>query len=386
MAGSSKPDYNGACISRLIPALLHHLETVGTGIKLSSSAAKRSSKPTPGSLPAWMPQLIESVRQVVVLVVDGLGWEQLTDRAHLTPGLNAMQGGAITTVAPTTTATALTSMTTGLAPAQHGVLGYRLRLRERDVLNVLRWEVGDRPERLEPSSLQTAEAFIGRDIPVITRHEYVASKFSEVCMRGSRKVGYGATSRVPVEVREFLNQGAPLVFVYYDRLDTVAHARGLGGDYDAEICVVDGLVSSLVDCLVPGSGLIVTSDHGQVQIDTPPIVLDVNVSSTVAFMSGEGRFRWLHCQGGAESATLDAARDIYGGVAWVRERGQLIDDGWFGGGMTAAYAKRLGDVAILCHAPVSIHDPAEVGSSALRCRHGSVTSAEMLVPLLAQSR
>src|ERR1700720_4227233 len=95
------PDYGGACISSVVPALL------GT----------RRDWP-------WLP--------------DGLGWEQLRERTALAPFLTSMAGGAITSVAPTTTATALTSITTGLTPAEHELVGYRVRVGS-DVLNVLRW-------------------------------------------------------------------------------------------------------------------------------------------------------------------------------------------------------------------------------------------------------
>ena len=76
---------------------------------------------------------------MVLLVLDGLGWEQLQERSHLAPTLAAMAGGPITTVAPSTTATALTSLTTGSRPAAHGLVGYRVRVSGTDVLNVLRW-------------------------------------------------------------------------------------------------------------------------------------------------------------------------------------------------------------------------------------------------------
>ncbi len=72
-------------------------------------------------------------------MLDGLGWEQLQDAprpdAHVS---RAMTGGPITTVAPSTTATALTSITTGLPPGEHGVVGYRIDV-HGEVLNVLRW-------------------------------------------------------------------------------------------------------------------------------------------------------------------------------------------------------------------------------------------------------
>src|SRR6185437_9574443 len=88
----------------------------------------------------WLPEVVRDAEHVVLLVLDGLGWNAVREHAADMPVLAGMQGGPITTVVPSTTATALTSIATGLAPAQHGVLGYRV-LVGGSVLNVLRWDV-----------------------------------------------------------------------------------------------------------------------------------------------------------------------------------------------------------------------------------------------------
>jgi len=64
-------------------------------------------------------------------------------------------------------------------------------------------------------------------------------------------------------------------------------------------------------------------------------------------------------------------------------REQLIEDGWFGTPMSPPVANRLGDVAVVAHQPVSYHDPDDSGPFELVCRHGSMTSAEVYVPLVA---
>ena len=84
-------------------------------------------------------------------------------------------------------------------------------------------------------------------------------------------------------------------------------------------------------------------------------------------------------------ALLVATQAAYGDVAWIVSREQVLDEGWFGPAVSAPVAARLGDVALAAHAPVSFHDPADTGPFPLVCRHGSLTSAEVLVPLLAAS-
>ena len=132
-SGPLIPDYAGPNVRGIIPALL------GPG-------------PWASSLPSWMPEPVAAAEQVVLLVLDGLGWEQLQDRRQLMPVLTSMSGGAITTVAPTTTATALSSIATGLTPAEHGLLGYRMMI-GGEVLNVLRWaSAGRRQAALVPAA------------------------------------------------------------------------------------------------------------------------------------------------------------------------------------------------------------------------------------------
>jgi hypothetical protein len=104
--------------------------------------------------------------------------------------------------------------------------------------------------------------------------------------------------------------------------------------------------------------------------------------SSVHFLSGEGRFRWLHARPGAADDLLAATCELYGASTWVRARDQLIEEGLFGGKPNGALVARLGDVALLPHGPIAFIDPADTGETRLQSRHGSLTSDEMLVPLV----
>ncbi|MDQ3575634.1 MAG: alkaline phosphatase family protein, partial [Actinomycetota bacterium] len=164
------PDYGGACLTSVVSALFD-----------------RDSAP-----PAWLPEPVGAARQVVLLVLDGLGWDQLRERPHLAPTLHAMVGGAITSVAPTTTATALTSLTTGLAPALHGVVGYRVQVSRGEVMNVLRWTTsrGDAREAVPPEKFQTHVAFANSGAPVVTRAEFATTGFTAAHLAGARLYGW----------------------------------------------------------------------------------------------------------------------------------------------------------------------------------------------------
>jgi hypothetical protein len=102
----------------------------------------------------------------------------------------------------------------------------------------------------------------------------------------------------------------------------------------------------------------------------------------LTWISGEGRFRWLHTRPGATESVVDAATELHGDVAWIRTREQVIGEGWLGGIPSPAIAARLGDVALIPFAPTAFLDPADTGELRLKARHGSLTPDEMLVPLL----
>jgi hypothetical protein len=364
------PDYQGPNLVGLIPAL---------------------SAP-PGNRPDWVPEPLKDAEQVVLLVIDGLGWLQLQERAELAPVLSGMLGGTITSVAPTTTATALTSITVSAPPAAHGIVGYKLVVdgtEGREVMNVLRWRSasGDMREVVDPSTFQPILPFGGRPVPVVSKAEFNGTGFSTAHQRGAPLAGWVQPSSLPVEVRRLIGAGTPLVYAYYEGIDKVAHFHGFGDHYDAELVAVDRIVGDLLDGLPAGVGLAVTSDHGQVEVGERATGLDPRITSEIEMASGEARFRWLHAASGGSGsieklATL--AGEIYGDEAWVATCDQMEADGWFGGPLSPTVRARLGDVAVVPYAPVGYLAPTETSEPVLVCRHGSLTPEEMFVPFLGQ--
>jgi hypothetical protein len=191
-------------------------------------------------------------------------------------------------------------------------------------------------------------------------------------------------STLPVEVARLLAEGEPFVYAYYDGIDKVAHEWGLRAHYEAEVAAADRLVAAVLAVLPAGAALLVTSDHGQVDVGDDTIALSPQIMDDVTFLSGEGRFRWLHARPGTVEQLAERAAALYGHVAWVRTRQQILAEEWLGGMPVPEVEQRLGDVALIAHAPVAFLDPADTGEVSLVSRHGSLTPAEMLVPLLAR--
>lgn len=359
------PDYAGANVRGLIPALL------------GPHAAN-------GGMPPWMPSIVADADAVALLILDGLGWDQLEEHRDLMPTLAAMDARPIDTVAPTTTATALTSIATGLTPGEHGLIGYRMVL-GGEVVNVLRWANGEQGVRRShpPRDVQPFDPFLGSQPPVISQAELQGSAFTEAHLRGSKPVGWRSPSSISVEAAAQIAAGERFVYAYYGGIDKIAHERGFGLYYDSELRWADALVASIIETLPAGTVLLITADHGQVHVGDRVIRPSAEMLRDVTLQSGEGRFRWLHCAPGAIADVVDAARDEVGHLAWVVTREQMIDEQWFGPTVSPPVRSRLGDVALVAREPVSFYEEGDSGPFELVCRHGSLTSAEVHVPLLA---
>lgn len=367
------PDYRTACLSNVVPALLGPPDASG-----------------------WLPTPAREAKAVVLLLVDGMGWEQLQERTGLAPVLSGMEGGAITTVAPTTTTTALTSLTTGAAPGEHGLIGYQIHI-QGQVLNALRWTAGpkkaDARKSIVPEQVQTRPAFFGRRVPAVGRSEFRGTGFTRAHLDGVDHRGYKLTSSIAVEVQMLVDGGAPLVYAYYDGPDRVAHEYGFGPYLDAEYAEVDHLVGQLLAALPPEAALLVVSDHGQVMVGDATVELSRDVLALSSVVSGEARFRWLHARPGRASELLTVATERYGRYGLVAGRQQVLDEEWFGPYVSPEARSRMGDVALVPRDSVAFTEPKPPDQNPsgneskslfqLIARHGSLTSAEMLVPCLA---
>ena len=355
------PALDGACVSGIVPALFGQVDD------------------------GWIPEIARAGDAVVVLVLDGLGWSAVQDHARSMPCLSSMQGTSITTVAPSTTATALTSIATGLAPAQHGIVGYRMLVGD-EVLNVLRWSVSNRGRIPEPNDVQRYAPFLGQEVPVVTRSEFRETGFTRAHLRGTRLAGWHTTVGLIEQCVRAVEAGERFVYAYYPGIDSIAHEYGLhDGVFANELAFADRLVGELVDALPASAAVLVTSDHGQIHLDAESWIDVPELGALSTTMAGDGRFRYLYAAPGGGRELLAAARELVSDRAWVWSRAELLDLGVLGADANANVPGRVGNVVLAAREPVAFVDPALPNERKLRSGHGSLTPDEMYVPLLAAS-
>lgn len=334
--------------------------------------------------PSWLPGPARDAARTVLLVLDGLGHEQLDANRSIAPNLAAMDGGWISSVVPSTTSAALTSIVTGRHPVEHGVLGYRVREGD-DVLNVLQWRMEGGGRAPDPATFQRYAAFGGRPVPVVTQSSFRNSGFTRAHLAGVELAGWSTVAVLVEQCVRAVRAGAPLVYAYYPGVDTVAHEFGLDDDrYRAEVTFADRLVGWLLDALPTDCALLVTADHGQVEVGPDGWLEVTELAPLVALQAGDGRFRYLHAREGRSAALAGAARELAGDRAWVLTRRELLEGGWLGPARPSpAAGARIGDVVLAARDRWAFIDPALRREAGLVGAHGSLTDAEMRVPLLA---
>lgn len=341
---------------------------------------------------------IEPARAAALLLVDGLGTELLRDHAEDAPFLSALpDAGPLTVGFPSSTATSLASLSTGLPPGGHGLLATTMLLSDEVVMNTLRWtrhEVNagaDLREDFPPESVQPAPTIFERaeaagvGVTVVSDAKFHRSGLTRAVQRGGEYAGVLAYGDLAARMLTALAEpGRRLVYGYHADLDAMGHVYGPGSlPWRVQLAQVDRLVETIATRLPPDAVLAVTGDHGMVTMDrTFDADTDPRLRAGVRTLSGEPRARHAYAQPGAAADVLATWQGLLGDAALVVPREQAVDEGWFGP-LSPRYANRIGDVVAAALGTAGVtRSKAEPFLSNMIGQHGSLTPAEQLVPLL----
>lgn len=344
--------------------------------------------------------LPEPIGGACVLLVDGLGAELLDTYADEAPVLAGLRERTLHVGFPSTTAAGLAALGTGCPSGGHGIVGYSFRLPGAGVINALRWrphpwgeDLRDTvvPEDVQPmpTTFERA-ASAGMAVSVISGAEFTGSGLTRAVLRGGRYVGVQALGDLASAVRYAVADGG-FCYGYHSELDLLGHLHGPGSAaWRMQLRQVDRLVESVIEGLPAGGLLAVVADHGMVAVQADDMV-DIDscqpLLTGVEAVGGEPRARHVYAADGAAADVLAAWRETLADRAWVVSREEAIAAGWFGGSVGAAVWPRIGDVVAAARGSAAmVRRAVEPAESSLIGHHGSLTSAEQLVPLLVAFR
>lgn len=339
---------------------------------------------------------IGDVDRIAVVLVDGMGWHLLSQLACDAPLLASVTTGGIGLLSelactfPSTTPTSLVSLGTGATPGEHGILGFTVNIPGTDrVLSHIRWR--DHPPHRQWQPLPTwfeRLAHAGVGARAVLPAWFIGSGLTEAAYRGAQFRPVQANDDYAQQLIDELRAAPGLVYGYTADLDTAAHVFGIGSTQWHEAAArVDTLLTRLVDALPAGGALLVTADHGGLNVPLNARIdldADPRLTAGVRVVAGEPRVRYLHTEPGAAADVLATWREVLGGSAAVHTREEAAATGMFGP-VNPRHLPRIGDVVVTCTHDAAVlatvHEPPE--TARLIGFHGAATAAEMAIPLIA---
>ena len=398
------PQYDQSCISEIPNMILHLFET-------------RNEKTKPHFENIARP---ERINKVVLLVIDGFGFKQflnhLKENRFLTNLTNKGEVYPLTSVFPSQTTNALTTLNTGLTPQEHGLFEYFIYLKDIGVVNTLQFErLGSRlqdrliDKGIDPSILLLHDKTIHKTlkkngISTFT-HVNASNAFnvlSKLIFQGSKIIPSVKSSDSVVRLRKNLEENSgksAYFFVHLDTLDTIAHEYGPDSyEYSAELSSITyllhrELVQKLETKTAKETLLLVTADHGGLNVKPsettylnclPKAILNLQVGKNrkAILPIGGPRELFLHIKEERLAETKEWLVQKIGKKAQIIETREAAEKGLFGLGISERdVIERTGNLMILPYGNETVwYENSEGGKISFLGQHGGLHEEEMLVP------
>lgn len=326
--------------------------------------------------------------QLLLILVDGLGYELIEEYVGHTPTLRRVRGDvrSIHTVVPSTTAAAITAFGTGERPGATNMVGFSVAYRGT-VMNLLAMEGGPAPSEWQPVPTYF-ERLAAADVAsaVVSPARFAGSGLTGAALRGARHVpAETLDERVSAALRE-LRAGTPVVYLYWSEIDHAGHGSGVGSDsWIANLEEFDAGLARLLRSLPAGVRTVMTADHGMINVDASQIADVASAPALregVRIVAGETRAVHVHADAGRADEVEARWRDVLGESAWIVS-GEAIS-ALIGAGDGAAV---IGDFLVLARGRGGVVDSRTQSASAIAMPgvHGSLTSTEMRIPVVVLS-
>lgn len=330
-----------------------------------------------------------------LLLIDGLGMNAIEEFSANTKFIKELEFVMkLAATFPSTTATSLTSLGTGMSAGEHGMVGYTMRVPNSGsperVLNALKWD-----ERVDPVIWQPHQTFFERasNLGIKTTHvagkRYAESGFTRAALRGAQYLGANNLDELSEGARKSLDRPKSFSYVYVNDVDDASHGSGFGSEkFRLALDKVDQLIGLLMSRLPKGSRLWVTSDHGMINRGKFVVVgKENNLLEEVELMAGEPRVRYLYLKQDAIERVRSRWLESLGDQVLLLTREEAISQGLFGGKVAENVAERIGDLIAIANGDfIMVERERETAQLAMVGHHGGITKPEVEIPLMLFSK
>lgn len=361
-----------------------------------------------------LPRLATAVgtsQTLILLVVDGLGEAQL--QRHLPDGILARQHlCSLESVFPSTTASAVGTLLTGLPPVSHGLTGWHVWAEEAgeatgELLSILPLFPRGRPlPAPEEREAWARRILAAPDLPVpldlstrldaqvthIAPQDIVQTPFNRSLSQGARRLGYRRLEELFLQLRHALASpvsGRPhFIYAYWPDYDSLAHHHGPDSPRaSAALKAFEASLASFLAAGLNGATLLLTADHGFITAPPERLIRLNELPELYGLLrrplSGERRVAYVHLQPGRTEEFAQRARERLGHALWVCSSPALLEAGWFGQGPRhPRLLSRIGDITLILKKDWTLKDslPGE-REFPWTGMHGGISPAERRVPL-----
>jgi predicted AlkP superfamily pyrophosphatase or phosphodiesterase len=320
---------------------------------------------------------------VIVVMVDGLGRNNLKARSSVAPNLSTQPlTNGLTAAFPSSTVANITSLATGVTPSQHGLFGYRIFDRPIGVENNLltgmdKYSILDYLKQEPLSSTHRMNA--------ITLPAYAESGFTRATMHGATH-HFGASIADRFKLAAELSRESGVVsYLYVPELDQCAHSMGWQSQTWAELLAdLDAAVGRLLRNIGEHVGVLVVADHGIVDVDKAGhIYLDeIFTTDELLSLGGDPRSAYLYLDGDLS----DATRRL---TSWLGDRAELLTaEEMFDAGLLGEELRGepdlIPDLVLLAAEGHAIYHRGLSKAASMRMvgQHGGLSSFELEIPLV----
>lgn len=357
----------------------------------------------------------ESCENLIFLLLDGLGYNLILKAEEASAPLTALQSVKnsslflpITSVFPSTTSAATTTLHTGLTPKEHGILGYTMYLREIGAIaQMLRFtpllgrdslfSMGFDPNTFVGSkTLHERFRENGINSSLYISSWIVDSGLSKISNKGAEVFPHLSAADMFVQLRQNLqSRKTRFHFAYYASPDTIAHARGpFTENYASEVdsvfySLLSNVVSKLDREVAKKTALIISADHGLVSVKSEEIIDYAKLPDLQGMLkvppTGDSRAIFLHTKEGQESSVKEYFQQKLNMEAF--DSHSVLDRGLFGMGVAKdAVSDRIGNITAVPRSESVALDNSAIGARGepYPGRHGGMSENEMVVPLMVR--
>jgi hypothetical protein len=335
---------------------------------------------------------LPAVPRTVVVLVDGLGHDLLLQRSGHAPFLRSHLASArrIPCGFPTTTATSMGSLGTGLLPGAHGLVGMQVLDPDTDrLVNELSWEDGPDPVRWQPhETVFEVLEDAGVAVTMVGPWYFKGSGLTTAALRGGGfRSGVSLDDRVDAVASAVRESRRSLVYLYWGEVDKVGHVHGCQSwQWGDEVESVDAALSRLAARVPDDTSIVITADHGMVDVPFEAridLAQEPELMHGIRHLGGEPRCLQLYTEAGERDAVAALWSSRLRGSATVRTRDQLLDEGWFGE-VRREVAPRIGDLVVTTQPSFALVHSGLMRPEIVRLLglHGSTSEAELAVPVI----